>query len=249
MTRSLSRFALIIISVAQWACQPSAQSVIDRAIEVHGGEVYKSLDVTFDFRDKQYVIKTNGGKYHYERHQLDSSGVKTVDILTNDSFERMVDGKEVSVADSMITKYSSSINSVAYFFLLPAPLNDAAVNKELLPDVQIKGQAYYQVEVTFAQEGGGQDFQDRFIHWINKQTNTLDYLAYAYETNGGGVRFREAYNVRTENGLRFCDYRNYGFEDTKTSLEELPGLFEAGKIPLLSSIENENVSVRYFSIQ
>ena len=244
MNRFIYFFSLLATAFAQFACQPTAQSIVDEAIAVHGGEIYTSLNIAFDFREKHYVIKTNGGEYRYERHQTDSTGVETVDVLTNNSFVRTVDGTEVAVPDSMVAKYSSSINSVAYFFLLPAPLNDAAVNKKLLADVTITGQNYHQVEVTFAQEGGGEDFQDRYIYWINQQTKTLDYLAYSYEVNGGGVRFREAYNVRTENGLRFCDYRNYGFEDTKTPLEQLPALFEAGGLPLLSKIENENVTVK-----
>lgn len=244
MSRICTLFCLFIVAFSQWACQPTAQSIVDEAIVAHGGEIYNSLNVEFDFRKMHYVIKTNGGEYQYERHQTDSSGVKTVDVLTNNSFERTVNGEVVSVPDTMAAKYSSSVNSVAYFFLLPAPLNDAAVNKKLLADVTIKGQNYHQVEVTFAQEGGGEDFQDRYIYWINQESKTVDYLAYSYETDGGGVRFREAYNVRSENGLRFCDYRNYGFEDTKTPLEELPSLFEAGTLPLLSSIENENVVVK-----
>lgn len=237
-------FITIISAFTQFSCQPTAQSIIDETISAHGGEVYNSLDVEFDFRKMHYVIKTNGSEFQYERHQTDSSGIKTVDVLTNSSFVRTIAGEVVTVPDSMIAKYSSSINSVAYFFLLPAPLNDAAANKKRLADVEIKGQSYFQIEVTFAQEGGGKDFQDRFVYWINHQTKEVDYLAYSYETNGGGVRFREAYNVRTENGLRFCDYRNYGLEDLKTPLEALPALYEAGNLPLLSSIENEKVVVK-----
>ncbi|MFB0947024.1 MAG: hypothetical protein QMB24_12910 [Spirosomataceae bacterium] len=244
MNRLITFSFLFAVAFSQWACQPTAQSIIDDSIVSHGGEVYNSLNVEFDFRAKHYVIKTNGDKYQYERHQTDSSGVKTVDVLTNDSFVRKVNGEEVSVPDSMVVKYSSSINSVAYFFLLPAPLNDAAVKKKLLADINIKGQAYHQVEVTFAQESGGEDFQDRYIYWIHTKNKTVDYLAYSYEVSGSGVRFREAYNVQTKNGLRFCDYRNYGFEDTRPSLEKLPALFEAGSLPLLSSIENENVVVK-----
>ncbi len=243
----MNPFALAILFAAaliQMACQPTAQSIIDEAISAHGGEVYQSLDVEFDFRKMHYVIKTNGGEYRYERHQTDSLGIKTVDVLTNNAFVRTINGETVSVADTMVTKYSSSINSVAYFFLLPDPLNDAAVNKKRLEDIAIKGKSYFQIEVTFAQEGGGKDFQDRFVYWINQQTKEIDYLAYSYETNGGGVRFREAYNVRTENGLRFCNYRNYGPEDLKTPLEALAALYETGNLPLLSSIEKENVVVK-----
>lgn len=244
MNRFITFTLLFIVAFSHWACQPTAQSIIDDTITTHGGAAYKSLTVEFDFREMHYILKTDGGEYRYERQQTDSSGVKTVDVLTNSSFSRAVDNEVITLADSMIAKYSNSVNSVAYFFLLPASLNDASVNKKRLNDTKIKGENYYQIEVTFAQEGGGTDYQDRYIYWINQTTKTLDYLAYSYETNGGGVRFREAYNINIQNGIRFCDYRNYGLENLKTPLEELPTLFEKGELPLLSTIENTNVLVK-----
>ncbi len=244
MNRCLTFSLLFTLAFSHWACQPTAQSIIDETIATHGGAAYKSLNVEFDFRGMHYVLKTDGGEYQYERQQTDSSGVKTIDVLTNSSFTRTIGAEVITLADSIVVKYSNSVNSVAYFFLLPASLNDTSVNKKRLSDTKIKGQNYYQIEVTFAQEGGGTDYQDRFIHWINQETKTLDYLAYSYATNGGGVRFREAYNISTQNGIRFCDYRNYGLENLETPLEELPVLFEKGSLPLLSSIENTNVLVK-----
>lgn len=234
---------LLSLTLAQFSCTKNVQDVVDDAIKAHGGDIYQNLNVEFDFRDKHYVITKEDGFYQYERSQVDSSGNKIQDFVTDGSFNRNINGVKTEVPDSTANLYTSSVNSVAYFFLLPAPLNDEAVKKELLEDMVIKGETYNVVEVTFSEQGGGKDFQDRYLFWIHKSKNTVDYLAYSYEVNGGGVRFREAYNVRTQNGLRFCDYRNYGLEDTKTPLEELPKIFESGKLPLLSSIENKNVKV------
>lgn len=236
---------LLLLSIAftQFSCTKNVQDVVDDAIKAHGGDVYKNVNVEFDFRDKHYVITNEDGFYQYERSQTDSSGNRIQDFVTDGSFNRNINGVKAELPDSTANAYASSVNSVAYFFLLPAPLNDEAVRKELLEEVIIKGETYNVVEVTFAEKGGGDDFQDRYLFWIHKGKNTVDYFAYSYEVDGGGVRFREAYNVRTQNGLRFCDYRNYGFEDTKTPLEELPKLFETKKLPLLSSIENKNVKV------
>jgi hypothetical protein len=37
------------------------------------------------------------------------------------------------------------------------------------------------------------DFDDEYMYWI-KDTRKVDYLAYSYHVNDGGVRFRAAFN-------------------------------------------------------
>ena len=123
-------------------------------------------------------------------------------------------------------------------------LNDPATIKELRGVVQINGKAYYEVLVWFRQEGGGKDYDDQFLYWFDTDDLRLDYFAYSYLTDGGGVRFREAYNPRSISGYRVVDYKNYKPADKETPLEELPVLFERGELELLSTIENKNVQVR-----
>ncbi len=235
---------LAILVLVNYSCKPTAQTIVDECIEVCGGKKYNDLDAAFDFRNMHYTIKNKDGKYTYTRMQVDSSGHKIEDIVTNDSFERKIDGVKTSVPDSMVSKYTSSVNSVAYFFLLPKPLNDPAVSKELLGTSKIKDKEYYKIKVKFSEEGGGKDHQDVFMYWIEKKSKLMDYFAYSYETNGGGIRFREAFNQKTLNGIKFSDYKNYGFEDLKTKLEDLDVLFEQNKIPLKSEIVNLNVNIK-----
>jgi hypothetical protein len=141
-------------------------------------------------------------------------------------------------------KYTASVNSVLYFALLPYGLNDAAVNKSYLGESTIKAAAYHKIKVTFKQEGGGEDFQDIFIYWVNQQTSTVDYLAYSYaEDDGVGSRFREAYNVRNVNGVRFADYVNYKYEGSEFELADYDMAFEQEELKKLSVIELENVKV------
>jgi hypothetical protein len=235
---------LALLVFINYACKPTAQSIVDECIEVYGGKKYDDLDAAFDFRKMHYTIKNINGKYTYTRMQIDSSGHKIEDVVTNDSFERKIDGVKTSVPDSMAAKYTSSVNSVAYFFLLPKPLNDPAVSKELVGTSKIKGKEYDKIKVKFSEEGGGKDHQDVFMYWIEKKSKSMDYFAYSYETNGGGIRFREAFNQKTQNGIKYSDYRNYGFEDLKTKLEDLDVLFEQNKIPLKSEIINLNVIIK-----
>ena len=90
-------------------------------------------------------------------------------------------------------------------FQLPFGLNDPAVIKEYLGQKVINQQLYEKVKVTFLQENGGKDFEDVFVYWIHAESKTVDFLAYSYLTDGGGVRFRQAINRR--NHLRYANFR------------------------------------------
>ena len=76
-----------------------------------------------------------------------------------------------------------------YFAQLPYGLNSPAVQKKILGEATINGNTYYEIEVTFSKEGGGIDFEDRFVYWIHKENFTVDFLAYRYATNGGILEY------------------------------------------------------------
>jgi len=220
----------------------SAQSIVDKAIEkVCNGNCENAI-IDFTFRDKCYVSKRNGGFYEFKRITSDSTGV-TEDVLTNTGFSRQKNDTVIAVADSMAIKYLNSINSVIYFAQLPFGLNAAAVKKELLGEVIIKNKPYYEIGVSFTEDDGGKDFEDIFVYWIHTVNFTVDYFAYQYSTDEGGVRFREAYNPRIVNGIRFVDYNNYKPKTLNVTLVDLDVLFEKGALELLSKIETESVGV------
>jgi hypothetical protein len=219
----------------------SAQEIVDRSIAVSGGERYKTSEISFFFRDMHYELQpTKAGRILKRTRIIDSARV--TDIRKGNEFRRMVDGHEVDVPDSMAIRYSNSINSVHYFAYLPYGLNDAAVNKELLGEARVEGQEYYKVRITFEKKGGGKDYEDVFVYWFNKSNYKPDYLAYEFETDGGGLRFRKAYNERYVGGIRFVDYVNYQAEKG-LGPAELDSLFSRGALRLLSKIELHDVKV------
>jgi len=230
------------------ACKPenvfNAQEIVDKTVEVSGGDKFNTSTISFDFRDIHYKAIRNNGLYQYERFIADSIG-QIRDVLSNDGFKRYINEKEAIVVDSMAAKYTRSVNSVHYFSVLPFGLNDAAVIKEYLGEVTIKNKMYYKIKVTFSQEGGGDDYEDVFVYWIGKEDFKADYLAYSYMDSPTelGLRFREAYNERYVNNLRFVDYNNYKPEANITDLFMLDSLFDSGKLKLLSKIENVNIKV------
>ncbi|WP_452229533.1 MULTISPECIES: DUF6503 family protein [unclassified Lacinutrix] len=239
---------LIVVCVLFIACKTekveTANTIIEKAIEVAGGQKYGDAEIVFNFRDKQYTAIRKKDIYQYEREFKDSTQV-TRDVLNNKGFKRFINNKEMVVADTMAVKYAASVNSVHYFALLPYGLNDAAVIKEDLGEVFIKGKKYHKIKVTFKQEGGGEDFEDEFLYWINTKTFTVDYLAYSYQEDSGvGIRFREAYNVRTINGLRFVDYNNFKPADESLNLLDTDKAFENDTLKLLSKIELKEITVK-----
>ncbi len=228
----------------------TVQEIIDKSIEVAGGSQFESSKISFNFRDKFYEAKHNEGEFSLLRISIKNETDSIIDILSNDGFERITNNKVVEVPDSMVVKYSASVNSVHYFSVLPHGLNDKAVNKKLIGEEQIKNEAYYKIEVTFDEVGGGEDFEDVFIYWINKTSFKPDYLAYLYnEDDGKGMRFREAYNERYIEGLRFVDYNNFKPENNSTKLRDLGKAFENNQLQLLSKIDLENIEVTLINPQ
>lgn len=240
MSKPIVFFLLCLLITS---CKSKEQHIIDEAIDIQGGKAYEKFRVQFTFRGIDYDFERDGGLFVYQRIQHDSLGNEIKDVLTNSSFERRIDGEKVAVADSMARKYENSVNSVAYFFLLPYGLNDPAVNKTYEKEIVIKGQKYHQIKIWFNKEGGGEDHQDIFKFWFNDHTKKLDFLAYSYETDGGGVRFREAIEVKKIGSFLFPNYNNYGYEDQNFPLDDLPKDFQSGKLPFLSKIENENITL------
>ncbi|NKI25928.1 deoxyribose-phosphate aldolase [Arenibacter sp. 6A1] len=220
----------------------TAQEIVDNAILASGGPLYKTTDVSFEFRDLLYKSEWQKGKRILKRIRKQDSDT-IIDIRDPKGFRRFIQGRKVPLTDSLATLYSNSVNSVHYFAFLPYGLNDNAVNKELLGEVTIGDQEYYKIKVTFDQEGGGDDFDDVYLYWFNKQSFKPDYLAYKFHVNGGGIRFRVAYNERYVNGIRFVDYKNLKTEGQEVSFYEVDRLYQDSKLQLLSTIELENISV------
>lgn len=240
-----SMFFLLLIAIS--ACKNekkqeiTAQSIVDNAINVTGDSLYKTKNISFDFRNKKYVLLQEYGSRIMKRIFKQDSAIIT-DVKAT-KFTRLINDSLVSVADSTAVKYDNAINSVFYFALLPYGLNDTAVKKEFLGEATIKEKQYYKVKITFSEENGGEDFEDTYLYWFNKETAKPDYLAYKFFVNDGGMRFRVAYNERYVNGIRFVDYENYKPKTESMTILEIDKMFQNNELELLSKIELDNIIV------
>jgi len=219
-----------------------AQKIVDKAIRAHGGDLYDRMYLEFDFRGRQYTAKRKNGLFTYTREFEDSSG-RVKDILTNNHFVRTVNGDTVNLAEKKAEAYKNSVNSVIYFALLPQALNDPSVIKELLGETRINHRYYYKIKVTFEEKGGGKDHEDVFIYWFDKENFSMDYFAYLFFSDGGGIRFREAIDTKKIKGIVLSDYKNYALNDVAFDITSIDSLYLNGRMDLLSEIHLENVNL------
>ncbi len=216
-----------------------ADKIFADALKAHGGKRYDNAHFEFIFRKNKYTFKNSNGGYEYTAQRI-KNGKTTIDKMTNNDFTRMTDGQKTALNQKQKSGYSNSLNSVIYFATLPHKLQDPAVNKEYKGTTTIKGKIYEVLQITFNKEGGGVDHDDVYYYWINQKTKVIDFFAYNYQVNNGGVRFRSAYNTRKVNGILFQDYINFK-APVGTPLSDLPMLYEKEQLKQLSLIETEAV--------
>lgn len=238
---------LLITCYCAVSCADSAQlteeQIIDKCYTAAGSHLAENATIKFDFRDRSYEVTRNHGLFEMTRYTYISEDSVWMDRYHNYGFQRFLNDSMVSISDSAAKKYQAAINSVIYFFSLPMGLKDAAVNASLLEETKIDGADYYKLKIWFDETGGGEDHDDVYIYWVNKQDFSADYLAYSFKTEGGGMRFRKAINPRILSGIRVVDYLNYAPTEPNINIEQLDKAYMKDSLTLISEIENDNVSI------
>jgi len=216
------------------------KTAIDQSIDFHFDD--ESPNFSFQFRDRGYSIDYTPERFEYTCTYTDSLGSHRR-ILNNSGYSEYLNGDSLEISTKDSLSHSESVNSVSYFNLLPLVLKEPAVQAEELGMEEIDSKAYHKVQVTFAQEGGGTDFQDVYYYWFDTLDYSMDYLAYSFQVNGGGSRFRKAENFRKINGIGVQDYLNYKGPLSPDSLKYISDLYKNNKLPLLSEIRVSGIKV------
>ncbi|PPK86355.1 hypothetical protein CLV84_3281 [Neolewinella xylanilytica] len=249
----LYRLLPLYVGLLGWlgSCAPSPETdanpeakVLARAVRAHGMEGFDSVQIHFTFRERDYGIEQRNGRFTYTRTFADSLGNAVRDVLTNEGLVRYRNDSVQTLTSKDSAAYAASVNSVRYFFVLPYGLSDPAVQARLLDTATIAGRAYDRVRITFDEEGGGEDHEDVYHYFFNQVTGELDYLAYTFEADEGGIRFREAVNKRRVDGVLVQDYVNYGLDGDDRGIDRIAERFLAGELPELSRIQNAAVRIQ-----
>lgn len=252
--RGAGALAVALLLVVSSGCTDPAphpatdiDAYLDTVIAAHGGDVLDRAVVRFTFRGDAFTLCRNAGRFRYERATTDSLGRAVVEGLTNTDVYRVVAGDTVALSPDARGAVATAVNSVAYFALLPYPLQDPPVQATYAGPDTVAGAAYHRVAVSFDQ-GGGQDYEDVFLYWFAQDDHAMDYLAYAFGVGGPaadrGTRFREATNVRTVGGVRWADYENYRAPTLgPSSLARYPSAWANDAVEHVSTVALQDISV------
>lgn len=222
----------------------TAEEIVEKSIEQYGVRALKKAEVSFQFRKYDYFYRKKGKELLYRRSFTEGQE-DIIDVFNGKSVERTIDGAQVQLDEKQVRAIQNSLNSVIYFAFLPLQLSDPATNFKTIGVDYIDSTAYFMVQVTFDEAGGGEDHEDVFMYWIDCETFSMDYLAYRYQTNGGGIRFRAAKNKRAINGVMIQDYDNYSpREGVFIPLRSLGKSYQNDELMLLSEIKIENPSIQ-----
>ncbi|WP_276360285.1 DUF6503 family protein [Daejeonella sp. H1SJ63] len=232
---------LILLAFILSGCnKPDARKIVDKSIAFYNMDKLSNATLEFKFRTAGFKVMQNGGQFKYERFFSDSTG-NVHDILSNEGFKRILNGKELQLDQKESDKYRQSLNAVVYFLYLPLKLNDASVVKKYLGESKIKGKTFYKIEISFEKSKEAGDHSDVFYYWFDTKDYSMDHFAYS----SGGNRFREVLRTHEAGGVIFQDYVNYQMplDDSVTTVDKYDSLFEAGKLRELSRIELKNIVV------
>lgn len=245
----MNKLAYLLLGALLTACRAEAPqqsrrasqpTIIDSLLAAYG-YAGDSLHIGFVFRDRSYHAQLYPQGRSYTSTYSDSLGQHTRSLAG--AYTEQLNGHQVSLSPEDSAAHAASLNSVLYFALLPLPLADPAVQYTELQPQRIRGRQYRVLSLHFSPEQGGEDYSDKFLYWLDPTDLSIDYLAYSYLEDQGGTRFREAINQRRINGILFQDYLNYKGPAQPDSLPHIATLYQAGHLPLLSTIASSNIRV------
>ena len=220
-----------------------SQEIVDQSIEWIGGQILDRAEISFDFRDQSLTYFNDQGSFRYTRIFRDTAGNTITDTLTNHDFIRYRNAQKLDLTEDEKSTLKGGVNSIIYFAFLPYKLNDPGVHKEYIGQVTIDGRMYEKVRVTFPENEGTDAHTDVYYYYFDPEDYSLDYLAYDFEENGGGIRFRSAYNVRNIDELIVQDYINYLADPDSVDFSQIETYYNNGQLEELSRVELKNIKV------
>lgn len=219
-------------------------ALLAAAVEAAGLHEPEALEIRFQFRGTPYRLWLDGRRSVYERQVRSDTGVPRTERLEGDAFTASVGGKPLPLSSEQAGALRRSLNSVAYFALMPRPLEDDAVIATSLGATTLGGLSWDTIDIRFREEGGGDDHDDVFRYWFHPETHRLGYLAYTFATGKGGVRVRKVVGAHEVDGVVLLDWVNHGRNGQGLTIDDAVRDLEAGTLPQLSTIALEDVQVQ-----
>ncbi len=220
-------------------------AIVDRAIEHHGGDLYRASEIRLRMCSKSGCsalrARVDGGAFDLEASGPVSAGERRVRI-TNDRVEWWQNGEPMPVGADREQPLRDWVMARIYFCFLPFRLDDPAVHKQDLGVETWNGRPLHKVKVGFA-SGSSTSARDEYVYWFDPASGRLEQFAYSYATGGGGLRFRRAFNHRRIGGIGFFDQENLGVEGPDLSVDLITPGYVASEMRPVSTITLDEIAV------
>ncbi len=224
---------------------PARVAIVERAIEHHGGEIYRHSETELAVCSKSgcFDVKArlDGDRWAYD--VAGRSGDSRLHVHSaHDALTVRRDGAAEAVAADREQKFRDWAMARVYFCFLPFRLNDPSVHQQDLGLVDWDDRRLHKVKVTF-EAGTSTDAGDEYMYWFDPETGRLEYLAYSYDDNGGGLRFRRAVRHRRIGGLLFFDQENHGIDGPGLSVDAIDAAYVHDAMRHVSTVRLEDIRV------
>lgn len=228
------------------AGEPVARlDIVDRAIEHHGGELYRASDTRLRLCSGsgcyRIAARVDGGLFDY-RVSGPYRGTERTVHWSNDSLTLWRDGEPMAVLDGAEQPLRDWAMARVYFPFLPYRLNDPGVWKHDLGEETWEGRTLRKVKVTF-ESGSSTDADDQYLYWFDPETARLVQFAYSFAGSPGGLRFRRLENYRRVGGLLFADQLNLGAAGDELVVDQISPGFVRDRMRPVSEVRLDEIVV------
>ena len=225
---------------------PEPPPIVQRSIEHHGGELYRSSEASLELCSGsgcyRMNVLTDGGRYRHEVTGPYRGRTRRV-VADNDSVSVERDGEPLVVLEQARQALRDWAMARIYFAFLPYRLADPSVRHEDLGLEEWRGRTLHRVKVTF-DPGSSSDADDEYLYWFDPGSARLEQFAYSFTGNPGGLRFRQLDNYRRVGGILFFDQINLGVEGPGLSVDRIDPTFVDERMEEVSRVVLREVSVR-----
>jgi len=234
------------LASAATEAQVEHNAIVDRAIAHHGGEAYEHSEASLDVCSKSgcFHVETRTLKNRFEFEVAGKASGRQREVSSAGGTTTVkIDGETVAVDAAAKQRNIDWAMARIYFCFLPYRLNDPGVFKKDLGLTDWAERKLHRIKVTFA-AGSSTDASDEYMYWFDPETARLEYFAYTYDDNGGGLRFRRAINHRRFGGILFFDQENFGTEGAGLSVDLIDEAFVRNQLRHVSTVRLQDIEVR-----
>ncbi len=243
---ALAIFVISGTSAAAPAEKVQRLDIVDRAIELHGGELYEHSTTALTICSKSgcfdLQVRIDGERFEYVVETAVKGSNRKVRV-TNETTERWNNGSSILLEGDDIQRARDFANARVYFPFLPYRLNDPSVFKQDLGLERWGDRDLAKVKVTF-QAGSSTDASDEYLYWFDPETARLEQFAYSFGSGEkAGVRFRRLFNYRRVGGILFTDQENLGAEAPGIQVDAVTPEFVEEGMRQVSTVELSDIRV------